>query len=88
MKRLILVALAAVLLVVYVGFRFRKIGGFSAGAVMGAGLILYSSAFGYKKISKVITEKFVKTVTLASLLFQVMVVSSVVLIGVMTESKV
>ncbi len=44
-------------------------GGFSAGAVMGAGLILYSSAFGYKKISKVITEKFVKRVTLASLLF-------------------
>ncbi|MBQ3587005.1 MAG: hypothetical protein II977_00410, partial [Oscillospiraceae bacterium] len=44
-------------------------GGFSAGAVMGASLILYSSAFGYKKISKVITEKFVKTVTLCSLLF-------------------
>ena len=44
-------------------------GGFSAGAVMGAGLILYSSAFGYKKIKKVITEKFVKTVTFCSLLF-------------------
>ena len=44
-------------------------GGFSAGAIMGAALILYSSAFGYKKISKVITEKFVKRVTLYSLLF-------------------
>ena len=44
-------------------------GGFSAGAVMGAGLILFSSAFGYKKISNVITEKLVKTVTLCSLLF-------------------
>ena len=44
-------------------------GGFSAGAVMGAGLILYSSAFGYKRINKVITEKFVKRVTLFSLLF-------------------
>lgn len=44
-------------------------GGFSAGAVMGASLILYSSAFGYKKISKVITEKFIKTVTFCSLVF-------------------
>ncbi len=44
-------------------------GGFSAGAVMGASLILYSSAFGYKKINKVITEKLIKTVTFCSLIF-------------------
>lgn len=44
-------------------------GGFSAGAVMGAALILFSSAFGYKKIKTVFTEKFIKIVTLCSLLF-------------------
>ncbi len=44
-------------------------GGFSGGALMGASLILYSSAYGYKTISKVITEKFVKTVTFVSLSF-------------------
>ena len=44
-------------------------GGFSGGAVMGASLILFSSAYGYKKIKTVITEKFTNTVTLCSLLF-------------------
>lgn len=44
-------------------------GGFSGGAVMGASLILFSSAFGYKKINKVITERFTKTVTFCSLIF-------------------
>lgn len=44
-------------------------GGFSGGAVMGASLILFSSAFGYSKINKIITEKFVKTVTFCSLAF-------------------
>lgn len=44
-------------------------GGFSGGAIMGASLILYSSAYGYRKINKIITEKFVKRVTFVSLLF-------------------
>ncbi len=44
-------------------------GGFSGGAVMGAGLILYSSAFGYRAIRKVITEKLIKRVTFCSLFF-------------------
>lgn len=44
-------------------------GGFAGGAIMGASLILYSSAFGYKTIQKVITEKLVKRVTFCSLTF-------------------
>ena len=44
-------------------------GGFSAGAVMGASFILYSSAFGYKEAKKVITEKFIRVTTLCSLGF-------------------
>ncbi len=44
-------------------------GGFSGGAIMGASLILFSSAFGYKKVSKILTEKVVKTVTFISLTF-------------------
>ena len=44
-------------------------GGFSGGAIMGAALILYSSAFGYKNIKKVVTEKFVRNVTFFSLIF-------------------
>lgn len=44
-------------------------GGFSGGAVMGASLILFSSAFGYKKIKTVVTEKFVRNVTFSSLMF-------------------
>ncbi len=44
-------------------------GGFSGGAVMGAALILYSSAYGYKTIHTVITEKLIKRVTFFSLAF-------------------
>lgn len=44
-------------------------GGFSGGAIMGASLILWSSAFGYRKIRSIITEKLVKIVTFVSLLF-------------------
>ena len=44
-------------------------GGFSAGAVMGASFILYSSAFGYKSAKKMLTEKFIKATTLCSLAF-------------------
>ncbi|MFI3115416.1 MAG: hydrogen gas-evolving membrane-bound hydrogenase subunit E [Clostridia bacterium] len=44
-------------------------GGFSGGAVMGASLILFSSAFGRKVVCKVITEKLVKNVTFGALTF-------------------
>ncbi|MEG0021187.1 MAG: hydrogen gas-evolving membrane-bound hydrogenase subunit E, partial [Oscillospiraceae bacterium] len=44
-------------------------GGFSGGAVMGASLILYSSAFGYRKIRKFVTEKLMRNVTFFSLAF-------------------
>ncbi|MEG1781927.1 MAG: hydrogen gas-evolving membrane-bound hydrogenase subunit E [Oscillospiraceae bacterium] len=44
-------------------------GGFSGGAIMGASLILYSSAYGYRKISKVVTEKLIKRITFCSLIF-------------------
>ncbi|MEG1896099.1 MAG: hydrogen gas-evolving membrane-bound hydrogenase subunit E, partial [Oscillospiraceae bacterium] len=44
-------------------------GGFSGGAVMGASLILYSSAFGYRKIRKFVTEKLARNVTFFSLAF-------------------
>ncbi len=44
-------------------------GGFSGGAVMGAGLILYSSAFGYRKASKVITDKLLRNIVFVSFCF-------------------
>jgi len=44
-------------------------GGFSGGAIMGASLILWSSAFGYRKVKTVLTEKRVKIVTFMSLSF-------------------
>ncbi|MGL5149773.1 MAG: hydrogen gas-evolving membrane-bound hydrogenase subunit E [Clostridium sp.] len=44
-------------------------GGFAGGAIMGASLILYSSAYGYKTVKNVLTEKVVKRVTFASLGF-------------------
>lgn len=44
-------------------------GGFSGGAIMGASLILFSSAFGYRKIRTIITEKVIKNVTFVSLTF-------------------
>ena len=44
-------------------------GGFSGGAIMGASLILYSSAYGYRKIRKVVTEKLIKRITFCSLAF-------------------
>lgn len=42
-------------------------GGFSGGAIMGAGLILYSSAFGYRNIKRVVTNKLIKGITFCSL---------------------
>lgn len=44
-------------------------GGFAGGSVMGASLILYSSAYGYESIRKVITQKVVRRVTFCALSF-------------------
>ena len=44
-------------------------GGFSGGAVMGAGLILYLSAFGYQETHRFINEKRIKWVTFIALTF-------------------
>lgn len=44
-------------------------GGFSGGAVMGASLVLYSTAFGHVKTQKFITEKLIKNTTFVSLAF-------------------
>jgi multicomponent Na+:H+ antiporter subunit B len=43
-------------------------GGFSGGAIVGAGLILYSLVFGHEKMSKFFNAKVFKTVTSCSLL--------------------
>lgn len=44
-------------------------GGFSGGAIIGAGLILYVNAFGTEKTSKFFTEKTYKYVSFAALTF-------------------
>lgn len=44
-------------------------GGFSGGAVIGAGLILYLNAFGFEKTEKFFTERLYKIVTFVSLAF-------------------
>lgn len=44
-------------------------GGFSGGAIIGAGLILYVSAFGFEKTEKFFTEKTQKVISLVALLF-------------------
>lgn len=44
-------------------------GGFSGGAIMGAGLILYLNAFGFQKIQRFFTEKTFRYVSLSALLF-------------------
>ncbi len=44
-------------------------GGFSGGAVLGSGLILYLNAYGYKKMEKLFTEKVFKRTTLCALTF-------------------
>lgn len=44
-------------------------GGFSGGAIIGAGLILYVSAFGFKKTERFFTEKTQKVISLVALLF-------------------
>ncbi len=42
-------------------------GGFSGGAIIGAGLILYLNAFGFKKTEKLFTEKTYKWISFAAL---------------------
>ena len=44
-------------------------GGFSGGAIMGAGLILYLNAFGFEKTERFFTEKTYKWVSFGSLTF-------------------
>ena len=44
-------------------------GGFSGGAIIGAGLILYANAFGFEKLNRFFTEKTYKYVSFGSLLF-------------------
>lgn len=44
-------------------------GGFSGGAVLGSGLILYLNAFGFKKTERFFTEKIYRRVTLGALSF-------------------
>ena len=44
-------------------------GGFSGGAIIGAGLILYLNAFGFKKTEKFFTQKTYKWICFVALLF-------------------
>ena len=44
-------------------------GGFSGGAIIGAGLILYVNAFGFKKTERFFTQKTYRTISFVSLLF-------------------
>jgi len=44
-------------------------GGFSGGAVMGAGLILYLTAFGFRRTERFMTMRVFRTVTVCALSF-------------------
>lgn len=44
-------------------------GGFSGGAIIGAGLILYANAFGFEKLNRFFTEKTYKWISFVSLAF-------------------
>jgi len=44
-------------------------GGFSGGAIIGAGLILYANAFGFEKLNRFFTEKTYKRISVVSLSF-------------------
>ena len=44
-------------------------GGFSGGAIIGAGLILYANAFGFEKLNRFFTEKTCKWISFVSLAF-------------------
>ena len=44
-------------------------GGFSGGAIIGAGLILYANAFGFEKLNRFFTEKTYKSISFGALSF-------------------
>ena len=44
-------------------------GGFSGGAIIGAGLILYANAFGFEKLNRFFTEKTYKWISFSALAF-------------------
>ena len=44
-------------------------GGFSGGAIIGTGLILYLTAFGFERVGPLLTEKLIKTLTVSALGF-------------------
>ena len=44
-------------------------GGFSGGAIIGAGLILYANAYGFEKLNRFFTEKTYRTISFSSLSF-------------------
>ena len=44
-------------------------GGFSGGAIIGAGLILYANAFGFEKLNRFFTEKTYKWISFVALAF-------------------
>jgi len=44
-------------------------GGFSGGAILGAGFILFAMAFGEEKAAEIFTPKLIRSVTIASLSF-------------------
>ncbi len=44
-------------------------GGFSGGAIIGAGLILYANAFGFDEVEKFFTDKLFKGIVFVALLF-------------------
>lgn len=44
-------------------------GGFSGGAIIGAGLILYANAFGFEKLNRFFTEKTYKGISFVALAF-------------------
>ncbi|MCR4903901.1 MAG: hypothetical protein K6A23_13660 [Butyrivibrio sp.] len=44
-------------------------GGFSGGAIIGSGFILYLTAFGFERAGKFLSEKFIKIITVAALSF-------------------
>ena len=44
-------------------------GGFSGGAIIGAGLVLYANAYGFEKLNRFFTEKTYKTISFSALTF-------------------
>jgi len=76
-RDLILTNTARILIPVIIVFGFYVIlnghlgpgGGFSGGAIIGAGLILYALSFGFERLEKIMNMKIYRTVVLCALLF-------------------